>query len=125
MQRLSAHQLSNWADAVAPPENGVEERDLGSYSTLVTRAGAVMLDFRMRNGESRALPYSYLTETRFNPAGEILLRFVNHEVRLLGRNLRSLYELLLLHRVTWIRATSEGSVAENEPEVVSIAVSEL
>lgn len=123
MQRVSAQQISNWTDSVTASNS--DEQDQGSFSTLTaTRSGAIMVDFRGRTGESTALPYSYLTESRFNPSGEILLRFVGHDVKITGRNLRSLYESLLSHRVTWVRVLEEGSASHDRPEVIGIAIQE-
>lgn len=106
-------------------ESELQEFDQGCYSMLTAnRSGAVMVDFRVRTGDSIALPYSYLTEAKFNASSGILLRFVGHDVRIAGRNLRALFDSLREHKVTWIRETQEGSVADERPEVISIGIQE-
>lgn len=120
--RFSAQELLVRGRAAEPDAAEFEQ---GCYSMLTAnRNGAVMVDFRKRTGDSIALPYSYLTEASFNASAGILLRFVGHDVRIAGRNLRALFDSLMWHKVTWIRETQEGSIADERPEVISIGIQE-
>ncbi len=68
----------------------------------------IMLDFQFRDGKSRTLSYTDLREILFD-ASEGLelyfhsLRFQLLIVRVTGRNLMPIHEMLKQHRVTYIR----------------------
>lgn len=128
-QRVSAVELIARGAGGVQPE--ADESEQGCYSMVAAgRSGAAMVDFRLRQGDSLALPYGYLTEALFQPSDGILLRFVAHEVRIEGRNLRALYDALLWHKVTWVRMVEEGTGATDDgersdrPEVVNIRIQE-
>lgn len=111
-----------------PPET--DETQCGSFGYLRgVRDRALNLELRLESGDSISLPYSWLGPTRFDPSGRIVLLFQGGDlylVQLGGRNLNrlpeegiSLYELLLRHRVTWVR---ESPVADSQRQPESECV---
>ena len=75
-----------------------------SYGLRAEQQGHVlMLDVRLRSGVRLALPYSYLSHVNFDPSAAIEAVFSSHAVTIQGRNLRPVYEGLLVHRVEWLQ----------------------
>ena len=79
------------------------------------------LDLRGHDGTSLALPYAQLRSVAFDPAG-ISLEFPDHRVRVKGRNLRSLYDLLLAHQVTFVQEGDLDVVSESATFIDKIVV---
>jgi hypothetical protein len=94
------------------------------------RDRALFLELRRaKEGDSVALPYSWLGPTRFHPSHGILLVFSAGElfgVRIRGRNLdvehesgKSLFDRIIRQRITFIREMQESeSRAAGEKECV-------
>lgn len=104
------------------------------------RERAVTVEFRFRDGNAEAFPYSWLGPVRFNPSAGLLLKFTGDVVTLVlirGSNLdapvnqdainltdRGLHR----HRVTWVREMEEGEirkVGEGGPTIDRIEVAEF
>lgn len=92
----------------------------------------IMLDFQFRNGKSRTLSYTDLREILFD-ASEGLelyfhsLRFQLLIVRVTGRNLMPIHEMLKQHRVTYIRenASEVDDLEEKQVYIDGVKVEEV
>jgi hypothetical protein len=108
--------------------NDEESKDKAFSMVSADRLQKVMLELRFKTDDADAFPYSYLTRARFNPSTGILLRFLECEVKITGRNLRPLYSGLVAQRVAFIQekdemyAEAEGATAGTV--VTRIAVEE-
>lgn len=89
------------------------------------RQHALMLELRLRTGDSVALAYPWLREVRFDRSGELLLMFDPQLVTIRGRRLEALHAGVLMHRARWVweadRAAAE-LVPEGEPLVEEVSV---
>lgn len=84
----------------------------------------LMLEVRLRTGDSIAFPYAYLIEVRRARSSGIHLRFTAGSVKIAGRNLQQLYEAFCTQRVLWVR---EGSAdrdfgPEELPFITAISI---
>lgn len=101
---------------------------------------AAMVEFRFRDGNAEAFPYSWLGPLRFNPSAGLLLRFTGDVVTLVlirGSNLDAAVDPgsvnltdrgIERHRVTFVREMDEGEVrrvGEGGPTVDRIEVAEF
>ena len=62
-----------------------------------------MVEFRLLEGNAKALAYSYLVAAEFDPSEGIQLDFSGYAVTITGRNLRPLFEGLVSQRVAVVR----------------------
>ncbi len=62
----------------------------------------VMVTFRLKQGNFRALGYSYLVGLDFNPSKQLVMEFTSLKVTITGRNLTPLFKALAAHKVMWI-----------------------
>ena len=89
--------------------------DCGAFGLLRgVRDRALMLDFRLKNGNREALPYSLLERVSCDPSDGLRLRYLGVTVTLRGRNLIKpatagvvLFDAILRHRVPWIAEVEE------------------
>ena len=81
-----------------------------------------MLDFRGHNGTSFALPYSQLQAIAYDPTEGVSLEFREHKIRLHGRNLRPLYDHLLLHQVAFVQEEDFDATPETDTFIDRIIV---
>lgn len=81
-----------------------------------------MVDFRGHDGRFRALPYRCMESIAFDDPGGIAVEFTDHRVLLRGRNLRPLYDELVLQRVTFVQEGDLDFVSESETFVDSIVI---
>ncbi len=92
------------------------------------RGEEVALDVRLQNGDAWGFSYSYLLAWRFHAeAGQIVLVFPAYEVKVNGRNLRSLYDLLLQRHVRWLQESGPQQAKfaeEGEAVITSIKIEE-
>ena len=99
-----------------------------------------MIEFRFRDGNTEAFPYSLLGPVRFNPSVGLLLRFTGDVVTLVlirGSNLGAtvnpgavnlIERGIERHRVTWVSELDEGEirrVGEQGPTIDRIEVAEF
>lgn len=89
-----------------------------------TTGYALMLDVRLKTGESFALPYSFLVEAHYDASGTLTLIFTTRKVTIKGRNLRTVYDFVLNHRLEFVQ--EENPLYDDTPEpapfIGSIAV---
>lgn len=81
-----------------------------------------LLDLRGHDGTRFAIDYRLLETATYDPAGRITLRFRGHAATILGRNLQSVYDALLHHRITFLQEQDFDAVPESEPFIESIRV---
>ena len=62
----------------------------------------VMITFRLKDGNFRAMGYSYLIGLAFNPSKQLVMEFTSLKVTITGRNLAPLFKALAAHKVMWI-----------------------
>lgn len=106
----------------------IEVDDLGSFSYLRgTKDRALMIEFRLKDGNSVAFDYSWLRKVEHNPSVGLTLHFGSDVVRIVGRNLhrstRTNVELLRgihAHRVPWIQEASEPDLLNAKPDATII-----
>lgn len=95
------------------------------------RDRALMLEFRQRNGNSRAFPYSWLGPVRYDPSHGLLLKFVgdmNYLVLIEGSNVNGLVKETInlydrgiqRHRITWVREMERREMDGARPGDVTI-----
>lgn len=70
------------------------------------------LEFRLANGVSKGLPYSYLLEINYHASEGIEVIFTTKKAIITGRNLRQLYLFLLAFRVKYIKANVGNDITE-------------
>jgi hypothetical protein len=106
------------------------EEEGESFSTLsADRQQKIMLELRLKNGNAKALAYSYLVGIDFDPSEGIMLNFSGHEVRISGRNLRPLVSGLVSQRVAAVQEVDdlyvEATSAPAATVVTRIVVTEI
>ena len=90
-----------------------DEIEEGSFSTVsADRQQKIMLVLWFKDGNAKAKTYSYLTGIDFNPSEDIVLNFVDCDVKVTGVNLRPLFVALTAHRVQSIREIEDDLHAE-------------
>mgnify|MGYP001793472384 CR=1 FL=1 len=107
-----------------------DDNDAGNMeSTPIVRGNLVatdgphaqMLDLRFRNGSRRAFPYSYLSEIRFDPSGDLVCVFPVSTVTISGRNLAAIYTAITNHTALAVIESPSGfDDGGDEPYVQSI-----
>jgi hypothetical protein len=137
---MSGNILDRYAPRVVesakkqPDEAGAID-DLGAFSILRgVQDRSIMLELRLKDGNSVAFNYSYLVQASFDPSHGITLQFGGKNVILSGSNLNAeirpnlrLYQALLRHRVPWVREADRHDQLQAPPGSViidSIDVSE-
>ena len=124
------NDAKSFVDRYADPRETVEEstetnvHPISGEVECFASAGAnrmppAMLVLQMKNGNQKALMYSYLKEIDFDPSEGIVLQYVSHRVNLRGRNLSALFDRLVEHRVTAVREIEEATVTDEAATVVS------
>jgi hypothetical protein len=79
-----------------------------SFSTLsADRNQKMMLELRFKTNDAVAFPYSFLVRAKFDPSKEIVLDFSIVEVRIAGRNLRTVYSAIVAQRAAHVQETDE------------------
>ena len=63
----------------------------------------LLLDLRLRTGDALALGYAHLLAAEFDAGGRLVLHAARHRVTLEGRNLRPLYDALVLLRLAAVK----------------------
>lgn len=100
-----------------------EEQNLSDFKFYgiepQSSAQAVMLDVRFGNGNFQALPYSYMTRIRFNPSEGIEVFVSDVKLLIIGRNMNTIYNYLVMHRLTYIQE-SLGDLDDGDENEVFI-----
>jgi hypothetical protein len=100
-----------------------------AFSTLsADRQQKVMLELRFKDGNAKALAYSYLVSIDYDPSQGIRMDFSGYEVRIVGRNLNPLFAGLVAQRVAVVNEVddlhAEATLQKDAPVVTAIEVSE-
>ncbi len=112
----------------SPAEDADDIEDLGAFGYLRgIKDRAVMLEFRMKDGNSVAFDYGWLRKVEYNPSEGVTLHFGSSEtVKIIGRNLHrptssnaQLCRGILSHRVPWIQEASEPDILKS-PSTVTV-----
>jgi hypothetical protein len=126
-------ELRGGSDHAAPPiaeELDGEDTLEGDAFTVLSadRHQKIMLELRFKNGNAKALAYSYLVAMDFNPSEAIKMDFGGHEVTISGRKLEPLFAGLVAQRVAIIREMdrlhAEATASKDDTVVSSIQVVE-
>jgi len=106
MRRLNMKGLpENVTTATPITEMSDEVGEVPAFGWLRgVRDRANMLELRFLNGTFRSLAYAWLFDVAFDPSEGISLDFGQTKVKLHGRNLRPLHEMIQRHRVIWVQA---------------------
>lgn len=89
------------------------------------RSHPACLDFRMKDGSRRALPYSYFTEMNFDNETGIEILTNSKKIIVTGRNLTKLFDYLVTYRVRYIKANIGNDQKEEGLFVREIKIEEL
>lgn len=81
------------------------------------------IDFRMKNGDRVAFPYSYLLRAKLRGAGELEVTFSTDEVKVEGTNFDRIYPALLEKRLVFLQEQDELAPSEeNDVSVKKITI---
>jgi hypothetical protein len=144
LDRLQQTHLAGLATRQpGPTDKGQEDSEEGACAAFGFLRGlhdrAAMVEFRFRNGNAHAFPYSWLGPVQFNPSAGLLLKFTGDVVTLVlirGSNLdlpvNGAVNLtdrgIQRHRVTFVREMDEGEVrvvGERGPTIDAIVIAEF
>ena len=78
----------------------------------------LLLDLQLRTGDALALGYAHLLAAEFDAGGRLVLHAARHKVTLEGRNLRPLYDALVLLRLAAVREVGERD--DGLPEAATV-----
>ena len=95
------------------------------YAIDNIRSHPACLDFRMKDGSRRALPYSYFTEMNFDNETGIEILTNSKKIIVTGRNLTKLFDYLVTYRVRYIKANIGNDQKEEGLFVKEIKIEEL
>ena len=85
----------------------LEDKALAPAADALTETTVIMLDIVLRSGNHVALSYAYMTKVEFDPSSSIVIHVMEDRVTVTGRNLRSVYQALITHRLRLIRESAE------------------
>jgi len=80
-----------------------EEGEAAFTILSADRQHKLMVEFRLLNGNAKALAYSYLVALDMDPSVGIRMDFSGYTVAISGRNLRPLFDGLCAQRVAVVR----------------------
>jgi len=72
------------------------------------------LDLRLADGNSKALPYSYISEINFDASEGIEILSTTKKIRINGRNLKLLYNFLVAFRVKYIQSNIGNDLTDEK-----------
>lgn len=90
-------------------ESMEEEEEDGSYKAYKEgrRAVSMSLDVRLKSGRRVGLSYTYRSSMELN-GDTLIVRFTDYIVKIVGRNLKPVYDLLLEHKIMWVQEWPGG-----------------
>jgi hypothetical protein len=109
-QRLEQSRLT--PVSTESPAEPAEHFSNPFYATDRTR-NPICLDFRLKDGARKALPYAFITEISYGVDEGIEITTTSKLIRILGRNLTELFEHLIAYRVRYIQVNI-GSDADED-----------
>ena len=112
---------------LAGSEEPVEHEERTSSPFFATdRAGThSCLDLRLPDGVRKALPYAYFTEINFDMDAGIEILTTGKRIRIIGRNLTSLFDQLITYRVRFVQANIGSNANEDGLFVKEIRVEDV
>lgn len=93
-------------------QNNVEPFLNSKYFALDNLRNAACVDLRLKDGNRKAIPYSYINEINFDLSEGIEIISTTKRITIKGRNLKTLYEYLIAYRVKYILANVGNDLAE-------------
>lgn len=109
------------AAATAEPPSVEDEQEPDPYSIRsADRQQKVMLELRFKNGNAKALAYSYLVSIDFDPSKGIRMDFSGYDVGITGRNLHPLFAGLCAQRVAAVNETDELHAEATLPDTATV-----
>jgi hypothetical protein len=131
LRQESAEPAANEADdgLEFEPEDA-EDNSAAAFSVIsADRQRKIMCEFRMLNGNSHSLAYSFLVGAEFDSSKGIQLDFSGYAVTIEGRNLRPGYNGLISHRVAVVRQNddlqAEATLPEDSAVITKIEIKEV
>lgn len=106
------------ADAPEGLPEPEEPADPFSMVNLARRQPQIMLVLRKKDGNCKALGYSYLVGIDFDPSEHVVLEFTGHKVTIRGRNLLPLFKGLVAHKIGLVQEVDERTDASEEKATV-------
>ena len=85
----------------------------------------ICLDIRLANGNRKAVPYSYFMEISFDVETGIEILTTQKRIRIVGRNLITLFDHLVTYRVRYVQANIGHDMEEDGVFVEAIRIEEL
>jgi hypothetical protein len=126
MRRINLSRGLSEVGQVSTPvmENADEVGAMAAYGWLRgVKDRAQMLELRMLSGSFRSLAYAWLFDVKFDPSLGIEMDFGSVKVKLEGRNLRPLHELIQRHRAVWVQCLDPKRDVVEEGATVVTAIS--
>jgi hypothetical protein len=120
--------LNKYNLPTTPRPEITEEEEKRAYSIIKGRGGyLLMLEFRFKNGDGAAFGYSYFAGMSFDASGKLEIYFAGNKVTVTGRNLKPVFDGLLVHSVGFLREMDESSdsLPETETFIESIKIEPL
>jgi hypothetical protein len=119
-KRLAELRQESAEPAATRAEEGIEfegEEDKPAFSMVsADRQRKIMVEFRMLDGNAKALAYSYMVSIDFDPSKGIGMDFSGYTVAISGRKLRPLFEGLVAQRIAVVREMDELQAEANLPD---------
>jgi hypothetical protein len=112
---------------LSPNDNEAEiTKYIKFFGVENVRSYPACLDLRLADGNSKALPYSYIVEINFDASNGIEIITAMKKILITGRNLKMLYNYLTVFRVKYIQANIGNDLAEEDTLFVKrIKIDEL
>ena len=105
-----------------PSEEAADEIESHScYAKLRgQRSVAFMLELRKAAGDCEGFDYGLLSRCTFDRSAGVTLFFAGGTVTIRGKNLRPLFEGVLMHRVMWVAVAAEPEKVAHDPEATVV-----
>lgn len=114
----SDQEIENYQDDAPYQAFGLHRQSWG---------GPPLLNFVLKTGQQRGLPYSQIVDSSLEPGDVIRLEFYGKRVTIRGRRLSEAYAKLLSFRVVYFAEADHATarlVPENEPVITEIRIAD-
>jgi hypothetical protein len=106
-------KTANEFDSLSEPGGDAEPIEQSKFFGIErTRHASACLDLRLSNGNSKAIPYSYILEINFDASEGIEIYSSTKKITIMGRNLKMLYNYLAAFRVRYIQVNMGNDLTE-------------
>lgn len=103
-----------------------EEISTPFFGISGNRGVPTALSLMLKDGCSKAIPYSYITEIDFRPSEGVEILTTSKRIQIKGRNLKIVFDYLTQFKVRYLRANiGEDISEESEIFIDEIEVGEL